>query len=781
MGGAHPERYAVYARRASRTRRAWLSACLVSLALANGTTRAQEQAGVVRAVEFIGLIRTDEALASEVADVSIGQTVTEADLDAAEVRLLRTGRFTSAKSVVFPEEDGVRVRFDVVERAYVSSITFRGNSRLTAGRLLKEVPVKVDAAADALSAQDGQEAILRLYRDEGYADATVTFDRDLLLRTGELVYEIEEGPRTRIRKIAFEGNEAFRDRVLKRQIQTKKAFWILRTGAFDEDKVEADSAALQSYHRDRGYLDARVSYRRETVPDGLRLVFTIEEGTRYVIESLSIEGNTVFPTEELRSLIQSAEGQFVDRPRLDADAQAIRKQYGEIGHIYAEVRVVRIFSDQPGAVRVTLRIEEGEAYRVGEVVVRGNSRTKDKVVRRELNLYPPDDLWNLTEVRDAERRLTDSRIFQSARVLPVGDEPGVRDAVIDVVEADRLGDFIFGAGITSNSGLVGQIVLDLQNFDLFDTPRSVAELFKFRAFAGAGQRLRLEFRPGTEVSRVRVDFTEPYLFDRLIRFDLGAYLFTRERDAYDESRIGTTVSFGKRYERGWFRNWNGEVTFRVEDVEIDDVDLFAGDEIHDDEGSSILTSARYTLVRDRTDNRFVPTFGDRLRISYEQAGAMGGDHTFGEIRSRYSRYFTLATDVEERKNVLEVWGEGAYQIGDVPVFERQYAGGVGSIRGFEFRGIGPRDGLDDNNVGSEYLVLLGSEYSFPIYGKNLRGHVFLDTGTAGPGYRASIGAGVRFTLDLLGPLPLEFNLAAPVVRDSDDEEQIFSFVIGGIF
>lgn len=754
---------------------------VAAIMLSTGTLRAQETVGIVRAVEFIGLVRTDEALVRDVAAIQIGEPISREELDAAVVRLLRTGRFTTARYDILPEEDGVRIRFDLTERTFVSAIRFQGNSRFSDNRLRREVPVQVDQAVDPFSARDGQEAILRLYREEGFADASVEFDREQLQRTGELVYVIEEGPRTRIRRIEFEGNTAFSDRVLRRQIQTKKAFWILRTGAFDEDVVDGDVAALQTYYRDRGWLDARVSYRREPVENGIRLVFTIVEGTRYVIEGLTLTGNTVFSTEELMALIESREGQFVNRPRLDDDAQAIRRRYGEIGHIYTEVRVIRVFSEQPGAVRVTFQIEEGDAYRVGEVVVRGNSRTKDKVVRRELNLCPPDDLWNMTEVRDAERSLVDSRIFRSARVLPVGDEPGVRDAVIDVVEADRLGDFIFGAGITSNSGVVGQIVLDLQNFDLFDTPRSLSELFRFRAFSGAGQRLRLELRPGTETSRFRVDFTEPYLFDRPIRFDYGAYLFTRDREAYAETRVGTTVSFGRRFERGWFRNWTGEVTFRVEEIEVDSVDLFAGDQIHDDEGQSFLTSVRYTMVRDRTDNRFVPTVGDRLRLSYEQVGALGGDHVFGEIRSRYSRYFTVATDAEERKSVLELWGEGGYQIGDAPVYERLYAGGIGSIRGFEFRGIGPRDGFDDTNVGADYLILLGGEYSFPVYGKNLRGHVFLDSGTAGSGYRAAVGAGVRFTIDVLGPIPLEFNLAAPVLRDSEDEEQILSFVIGGIF
>jgi outer membrane protein insertion porin family len=394
-------------------------------------------------------------------------------------------------------------------------------------------------------------------------------------------------------------------------------------------------------------------------------------------------------------------------------------------------------------------------------------------------LYPPDDLFNLSEARKAEKDLVETRVFSSARVIPSGDEPGVRDAVIDVVESEKAGDFLFGVGVTSNSGVVGSVVLDFQNFDLFDTPESWNEFVKLRSFYGGGQRLRLELQPGTEVSRFRVDFTEPYLFDKPLRFDSSFFLFERERDGYTENRIGSSYSLGKRFERGRLQGWSGELALRNEMVDVEDLDLFTSSEIRDDEGSNLITGLKGTLVRDRTDSRFVPTTGDRLRLSYEQ---VVGDHFFGRAGVGYNWYTTLATDRLERKSVLALRGEGGYIIGDAPVFERFYAGGIGSIRGFQYRGVGERDGLDDNNIGGDYLILVGAEYSYPLYGENLRGHVFLDTGTAGSGgFRAGVGTGVRFTLNIFGPIPIELNVAMPVSADSEDEEQIFSFVVGSIF
>ncbi|MGI0150194.1 MAG: BamA/OMP85 family outer membrane protein, partial [Thermoplasmata archaeon] len=403
---------------------------------------------------------------------------------------------------------------------------------------------------------------------DGYSDAAVTFDDAKFQQSGELVYQIQEGLQVRIRKIVFEGNQAFDARPLSGQIETKTAFWIFRTGAFDQDRAEGDVGRIRNSYQDDGYLDAKASFRKELAKNGkdLTVIFTVEEGTRYVVEDVQIRGNAVLTTDELLEAMKSRVGETVKRPQVDADVKAIRDHYGELGYIYAEVKATRVFSDTPGAIRIAIDVKEGDRFKVGRVVVRGNARTKDKVVRRALDLYPPDDVFNLVEAREAEKRLAETRIFSSAKVVPVGDEPGVRDAVIDVKESEKSGDFLFGFGVTSNSGLVGSVVLDLQNFDLFDKPKSLAEFFKFRSFFGGGQRMRIEVQPGTEVSRFRVDFTEPYLFDKPLRFDLGLYLFSRGRDGYEERRVGSTVALGKRFDKGALEGWAGEIAARVEEV-----------------------------------------------------------------------------------------------------------------------------------------------------------------------------------------------------------------------
>jgi len=765
----------------ARTPRSWPVTLVVCALIAGAASAVGQNPETVARVDIVGLEQVNERYVREVVRVRPGDAVDAAAFDEAVTRLLRTGRFVGASYDLQETADGTVVTFRLRERPMVTAIRFVGNKHFRDAELKKQLLQKADAPLDLTAVRDGVDAIAALYSEVGFNQVRVTYDGETLESTGELVYRVDEGTRVRIRTIEFTGNDAFSSRRLKRKIETKTAWWIFRTGAFDADKAATDALAVQNFYRDEGYLDAKVRYETALDDEGrdMTITFIVEEGVIYRVEDVSFIGHGVFSEEELRAMIATAPGEVVKRPTVAEDADTIQDRYGELGYVYARVRPVRVFSNEPQLVRITFEIQEGQQHRVGRVVVRGNTRTRDKVVRRALNLYPPDDLFNLSEARKAEDRLRDTRIFSSARVYPVGDEPGVRDIVMDVEESEKAGDFLFGFGITSNSGLIGAIVLDLANFDITDRPKSWKELVKLRSFFGGGQRFRLEAQPGTDLQRFRVDFTEPYFNDRPIRFDTSLYLFERARESWEEGRLGATAAWGRRFSRGLLAGWSGELAFRLENVDIADLDPLTASEITEDAGGNLLVGVKGSLVRDRTDNRYVPTTGDRLRLSYEQ---VVGGHTFGKFVASYNWYTTLWTDALNRKGVLRLRSEGGVILGDAPVFERFYAGGTGSVRGFDFRGIGEYEGLRHDNVGGDTLWLFSTEYSYPLFGDNVRGHVFVDSGTAGSGpYRVSVGTGIRLTLNLIGPLPLEFNIAAPILADDEDDEQVFSFLIGSLF
>ena len=707
-----------------------------------------------------------------------------------DVRALQqTRKFINVYATPRLEGDGVVVTFLVTEKPEVESVEFLGARKFKPGDLHEDVELGPGSPLDRFAVNRGRDNIERRYKEAGYYYATVTVDEEALKNERRVVYEIVEGPRVRVRKILFEGGESYSRRELKKQIKTKTYIWIFRTGEFDEERAERDAADLRNYYRNEGYLDAQVSYRLETSEDrrDLTLIFVIDEGVRYTVESVKVEGNTVFDDDGVLLPMKIQPGSPYVNEWIKADVKYTEGEYGQIGYINARAKPEWVYSETAGQIHLTLRVDEGKQYRIGRIVVRGNERTKDKVVRRELRFYP-EELYNTKKTERAEQRLRETMLFDEASVTPVGDAEGVRDPLVRVSEADTT-LFLFGVGVTTDSGVVGNVTVENRNFDLFDVPRSAGEFFRGRSFKGAGQTLRLSLEPGTQFTRLRLDFREPYLFDQPVSFGQSFYLFTRGRDAYDEERIGSQTSFGHRFQRGLLRGWAGEVAFRVEGVDIGGIDWDDAEEIRAMKGDHLLTSIKGTLVRDTTDSRFLPTRGSRFSVSWEQAGALGGEYDFSKLIARHAWHRTVTTDVLERKSVLTLHGRMGQIFGDAPVFEKFFAGGIGSVtgvRGFEFRGISPRSGFHDDRVGGDFMLATGAEYNFPVYGKMLRGVAFTDMGTVEDNFginswRISVGVGARVIVKWFGPVPMAFDFSVSISKDGDDDTQIFQFSFGTTF
>jgi outer membrane protein insertion porin family len=257
------------------------------------------------------------------------------------------------------------------------------------------------------------------------------------------------------------------------------------------------------------------------------------------------------------------------------------------------------------------------------------------------------------------------------------------------------------------------------------------------------------------------------------------FFFMRERETYDEQRAGYMASVGKRFPNRWYVELSG----RLENVGVNNLDSSAPPEVVDDEGDTFLAGPKLTFTRDRTDSRWLPSTGDRFQISLEQ---IVGGASFGETVMDYRRYRTVWVDALDRKHILAGRVTAGSIYGDAPVFERFYGGGIGSLRGFDYRGISPRSAGTDESIGGDFLFLAGAEYTFPLVGEMLRGVVFLDTGTVEENfevttYRAAGGFGVRWVIPLLGQVPMSFDFGFPFSKDSQDDTQIFSFSVGWTF
>ncbi|MCK5000787.1 MAG: BamA/TamA family outer membrane protein, partial [Anaerohalosphaera sp.] len=366
-------------------------------------------------------------------------------------------------------------------------------------------------------------------------------------------------------------------------------------------------------------------------------------------------------------------------------------------------------------------------------------------------------------------------------IRPSGDTPGQKDANVSMIEA-RTGDINFGGGIGSNSGAFGTVMIRQRNFDIMNWPTSFSELFSGKAFTGAGQQMAASWYPGVDQTSYGIDFTDPYLADMPVSFSAGISSFQRYQEVSEEERFRMYLGVEKRYEDRWRRG----ITLRVEEVTVGDLDSDAPSEIVKTKGRNDLFGLKFNIRKDTTNSRFTPSKGYHFNASYEQ---VTGDYTFGIVSATQRWYKTVYEDLAERRTILETKFHASSIVGDAPHFEKFFAGGSNSIRGFEYRGVSPR-GINpltgtkgDVPIGSDWIVTANSELAVPITSEVFSWLFFADSGIVETGgVRASVGTGVQILLpQWFGPVPMRFEFAVPVAKDEQDDTQTFSFSVGALF
>lgn len=684
----------------------------------------------------------------------------------------------------------IKLIYVVVEKNLIRSIVFNGNEKFKDSKLLKETGLKKGDYLDTFIVRNSVKSIEELYHKKGYANVAISLDESQL-QSGEVIYNITDGVRVKVKGIEFAGNEEIKDSELAKAIDTKKRKYIFWSGYFNKEVFAEDVIKLQKAYQKRGFLDVQISSSVKTNEDGKKayITFTIVEGSIYYIDKVTINGNEFFDDAVLSEKMRLKAGGIYSREYGDFDARKIRSRYLEMGFVESFVEHRRLFSEKEKSVSVEYNVTEGERFRIGKISITGNHDVQDRVVRRVLEEedFVPGQWYNADLARgdgtgELEKLVQRQVMTESTIIQPTGDAPGQRDAQVSIVEA-QTGSIMLGAGVASNSGLVGQVVLDQRNFDIFDWPENFQEFLTGQAFKGAGQRFRISLNPGTEQSSFSISFTEPYLYDKPVSLDTAISSFERLQESYDEDRLKGYLGFEKRYKDDWRRG----MSFRLENVDVSDIDLDAPKEVKADKGSNDLYGARLYIRKDTTDSRFLPSMGYNFNAGYEQ---VGGDHTFGVLTGTQRWYKTLYEDLAGRKTVLETKIHGGAIIGDAPVFEKFYAGGTGSIRGFDYRGVSTR-GLQTNVVnpaykdpiGSDWIVTGNAEIAFPITTEVLSWLVFVDAGAIDTGgLRASVGTGLQILLpQWFGPVPMRFELAVPFLKDDLDDTRVFSFTVGALF
>ena len=767
-----------------------LVVCFVLLSVF--TFAAGEEGKDVKSLAIVGNRTVSEVMMLNNIETQEGRPFSSGTVAEDVKRLYALGFFTDIRGDVETEGDGVKVAFIVVEEPLIRDIVFSGNKAFKDERLRRKMKSTPGEALSAKLLKEDAASIAGMYRENGYPLVRVKYDEELDKEGGQAVISIgvEEGPRVRVRKVVFEGNDAYKRKTLLQLMATKKAApgplhkwpftYLLPSGILDEGVLKDDLERIRAFYISDGHIDMAVKDvlreydKKET---GMTLKIVVDEGKLYDVGKVEIEGNETIPTDKLQRAVMLSEG-IVYSPRMVMDdIMAVKSLYYDKG--YAEVVVVpdKVFNEETGAMDVVYKIAENEKLFIGKINIAGNIYTKDKVIRREL-LLRSGDRFDALRAETSRQRLLNTGFFSAVEVdVGKGKSPEYRDLTYAVQER-RTGQISFGAGFSSTDGLVGFAEVSQSNFSLWNFP----------TFAGGGQKVRLRADIGFERADFVFNFTEPYLFDRKISagFDAWARQADFLADDYDERRFGADVRFGKAL--GDFARL--DVILKFENVDVEVVSS-ASEELKEQEGASGVASVIFQLTRDTRDAFVFPSSGAKTALSLEVGTISGGGTSFTKFEAKRVQY----VEPFPKKfpgHVLRLAAEAgivgdSFSSGedDIPIFERFFLGGIDSIRGFEFREVGPKD-INDQPLGGNSMFAGSIEYIFPVF-KRIRGSLFVDFGNVWPettdffsGIVVSAGVGAHLTLPI-GPIRVYYGI--PLITDefTDDEDGAFNFNMGTEF
>ena len=729
-------------------------------------------------IRFRGAKTVDEARLRNLMATKSGTPYRAEGLDNDIKSLYESGLVDDVRFLAEPNGTSVKLIAEVTTRPGLGGVGFQGNTIFTDQKLAKESKMKSGGALSDEQILEARRNIEKYYQGYGYPDVTVSHRTQATGQEGvsDLIFVIDEGSKNEVRKIRFEGVRAFTDPELRKEMKVKEKgwfSWLTKSGRFDSSELDTDQNAILDYYRSKGYL--RVSspgFRRDPVGDGrVDLVLPISEGEKYTVAGVGFGKMSVFKPEELYPSLTLVGNAAYSSKKMRDDITTIRSFYGSRG--YADALVTPDIRDAgPNRVSITYRITEGSRFRVGRVNIVGNTKTKDKVIRREIPLKPGDQ-FNSVELDTTKSRLENLQYFSDVQATGAPAGSGYRDVNV-LVEEKATGSVGVGIGFSSIDSIVGFLTLEQSNFDLFNPWN----------FTGGGQRFSMSLRAGSQRSEFTVSLVEPWFMDQQLA--LGGELFYKQStyfsDYYEQTNVGAAVSLRKPL--GKKSSIKGE--YRLEQVSIDSevsaTDYsFTGPNDGDKSklsdkniGGDFLRSAlSANYVYDSRDSGVLARNGHKVDLGLTFAG-LGGDVDTFTFSGQGQKYWNLKWD-----SILSVNGELAFvdsvNNNDVPIFERMFLGGGRTLRGFEFRDVGPRDSGYTNEVfGGNSLGYATVEYTVPII-ETVRAAVFSDTGFVNSGswdlgvgeIYSDIGLGIRLKLPI-SPLPLALDYAIPIA--SPDKE-----------
>lgn len=750
---------------------------------------------VVGRISVVGNVATDSARIIRSFEVPSGMRFSPDAVKRGVGKLFKLGIFDDVWVERLDRDAVVDLVIHVTERPRITKIEFAGNRKKDTDELEKKLVLRTGEPHSPVAIQGQIDSLLKLYRDDGYSQAKIEAVTDTT--GGGLVvrFAVNEGEKVKITRIVFSGASAFPEKKLRKAIKTKKKKWI-GGGGVDEVKLDDDHERLANYYRDRGFKDARVighELQPGDTPKHLTLVFTVEEGARYRMGKVTWAGNTEVPTATLEKYWVPKPDELYSHARIEKAQGQAYADYAEEGYLYLGVEPVETVRDS--LVDVAYRVTEGQPSHVHMVSIVGNKATREKVIRREIDLHEGDRFKRSALVRSQGDLM---RLGFFEEVLP--DFASAESTDVDIifkVKEKTVGTASAGAGYTGQGGLTGFVEVGHTNV------------------LGNGQSLQLRLERGARRSDYSISFTEPWFRDTPTLLGFSVFTFKRRLDLYREARQGGSVRVGRPLP--WPDYSRGSLSYSLENVTIDQLadTLSLADSLTLSGiplGRAVRTSSiTASFLRNSANHPLYPTLGTKLSLSSEFAGgAFGGSVNFHKHRLEERVYLPsvfkrLTTMLRARVGWLGVY---AGQHTGVPTYERFRLGGGTTpdpLRGYDDYTVVPEKFIQDvrsisridtsstpddttyrvqrvRYPGGRYMLLTTVEQQFPIV-HPLHGVLFFDAGNTWDNWkeirpfdlRMGAGVGFRMEIPLLGVIGFDYGYG---FNRDDRPRAVGHFIIG---
>jgi outer membrane protein insertion porin family len=725
----------------------------------------------IEAMSVQGNKRIEEDAILAVIESQRGTIYDPSMLDKDLKSVYRMGYFEDVQIDVEEGPRGKIVTFKVVEKPSIGEIGFEGNEDIDEEDLKEALGIKEYSIVNMKEIKDSIGRLRDYYHEKRYYHVEIT-QRIEELPNNEvaLVYEIEEGEKAYVRKIAFVGNQSFTEEELKDVMETSEKglfSFVTHSGYLDRKELESDTFKLTSFYHNHGYIKAKIgepeiSYKER---EGITITINIDEGPQYAVRDVSIAGDLIREPEEFMKKLKILDEKVYNREVIRADALRLSAVYADEGYAFVDVFPKIKEDDEKRTVDITYQISKGEKVKFERIVITGNDLTRDKVIRRELQVIE-GGYFSGRKIQRSTQNLYRLGFFENVEINTKKGS-GEDKMNLDIhVEERATGMLSFGVGYSSVEKTMG--VLELSKRNLF----------------GLGQVISTRASISSKATRYTLSFTEPWLFEKPLSAGIDLYNWEYEYDEYTKNSRGGRLRFGFPLGVEFMR---GSVIYTYDNADISDISDTASQLIKDMEGENLTSSVTLGALRDSRDRRFNARSGSANSLSIEYAGgSLAGDNYFTKYTARSAWFFPLFQD--SSFSVQGKWGFVEQRPGGkLPIYEKFTLGGMNTVRGFDYGTISPVDPLTGDRIGGEKMMVYNTEFRFPLQKEQgVVGVVFFDAGNVFTkdesytfeGIRRSAGLGIRWYTPV-GPLRLEWGYNLD--RKEGEPSSNWEFTIGTPF